>query len=183
MTATTRTRSREGDARKRPRGMKSRRCYGSGRTTRTLDSRSRRAVRLGLCFHRERRRRSAGGQRSAPLPRTGTIWGRPETPERNEVPEMLRQWKDYKNSGFKKPPGSEAGALFPPGTEEAKCWWAKISTIAENGYNLGAGRYKPRVAEKAPEEDPAELIRRTLEVELSIAMGLEKLLKEVEAVK
>jgi type I restriction enzyme M protein len=109
--------------------------------------------------------------------------GRPETPERNEVPEMLRQWKDYKNSGFKKPPGSEAGALFPPGTEEAKCWWAKISTIAENGYNLGAGRYKPRVAEKAPEEDPAELIRRTLEVELSIAMGLEKLLKEVEAVK
>ena len=109
--------------------------------------------------------------------------GRPETPERNEIPEMLRQWKAFKESGFKKPPGTEAGALLPPGTEEVKCWWAKISTIAENDFNLGAGRYKPQVAEKAPEEDPAELISKTLKVERGIATDLEKLLKEVEAVK
>ncbi len=106
--------------------------------------------------------------------------GRPETPERNEIPEMLQQWKAYKDSGFKKPPGTEAGALLPPGTEEQKCWWARISTIAENDFNLAAGRYKPQVAEKAPEEDPAELISKTLKMEREIAAGLEKLLREVE---
>jgi type I restriction enzyme M protein len=109
--------------------------------------------------------------------------GRPETPERNDIPEMLRQWKAYKDSGFKKPPGTEAGALLPPGTEEAKCWWARISTIAENDYNLGAGRYKPQVADTAPEGDPAELISKTLKVEREIASGLEKLLKDVETAK
>jgi type I restriction enzyme M protein len=106
--------------------------------------------------------------------------GRPETPERNDIPEMLRQWKAFKESGFKKPPGTEAGALLPPGTEEPKCWWAKLSTIAGNDFNLAAGRYKPQVAEEAPEEDPAELISKTLKVEREIANGLEKLLKQVE---
>jgi type I restriction enzyme M protein len=109
--------------------------------------------------------------------------GRPETPERNDIPEMLRQWQVFKESGFRKPPGTEAGALLPPGTEEAKCWWAKISSIAENDFNLGAGRYKPQVAEKPPEEDPAELIGKTLKMERAIATDLEKLLKDVEAEK
>jgi type I restriction enzyme M protein len=109
--------------------------------------------------------------------------GRPETPDQNELPEMLRQWKLYKDSGFKKPPGTEVGALLPPGTAEAKCWWAKVSTIAENEYNLGAGRYKPQVGEKPPDEDAAELIGKTLKLERDIADGLDKLLKEVEAVK
>jgi type I restriction enzyme M protein len=109
--------------------------------------------------------------------------GRPETPEQNEIPEMLRQWQAYKDSGFKTPPGTEAGALLPPGTAEAKCWWAKVSTIAENDFNLGAGRYKPQVGEKPPEEDAPELIGKTLKLERAIADGLEKLLKEVESVK
>jgi len=109
--------------------------------------------------------------------------GRPETPERNELPEMLRQWNTYKDSGFKTPPGTEAGALLPPGTGEAKFWWAKLGTIAENGYNLTAGRYKPQVGEKPPEEDATELIGKTLKLERDIANGLEKLLKELEVVK
>jgi len=107
--------------------------------------------------------------------------GRPETPDQNELPEMLRQWKTFKDSGFKTPPGTEAGALLPPGTAEAKCWWAKISTIAESDYNLGAGRYKPQVGEKPPEEDAVDLIGKTLKLERVIADGLEKLLSEVEA--
>ncbi len=109
--------------------------------------------------------------------------GRPETPNQNEIPEMLRQWKYFKESGFKTPPGTEAGAVLPPGTEEAKCWWAKVSTIAESDYNLGAGRYKPQVGEKPPEEDAVELIGKTLKLERDIADGLEELLKELEAVK
>ena len=106
--------------------------------------------------------------------------GRPETPDKNDLPEMLRQWRAYKESGFKKPPGAEAGAPLPPGSEEPKCWWAKVSTIAENDYALAAGRYKPQVTEKAPEGDPAELIEQTLKLERSIAADLEKLLKDVE---
>jgi type I restriction enzyme M protein len=109
--------------------------------------------------------------------------GRPETPERNDIPEMLRHWQAYKESDFKRPPGTEAGALLPPGTEDAKCWWAKISTIADNDFSLASGRYKPQVAEKPPNEDPAELINQTLKVERDIAAGLEKLLKNVETVK
>lgn len=51
--------------------------------------------------------------------------------------------------------------------------------IADNGYSLAAGRYKPQVVEKAPDEDPAELIRDVLVIEREITEGLEELLKEV----
>lgn len=106
--------------------------------------------------------------------------GRPETPQLNDIPEMLRQWADFKESGFKKLPGVEAATLLEAGSEEPKCWWAKASAVAGNEYNLAAPRYKPRVAEKSPEEDPAELINEILKVERSIVVDLEKLHKEVE---
>ncbi len=105
--------------------------------------------------------------------------GRPETPARNDIPDLLVQWKEYKKSGFKKLPGVEAGTLFEAGSDEPRCWWAQVKTIEENGYNLAAGRYKPQIAEKAPEEDPAELIGEVLAIEKEIASALEKLLKEV----
>jgi len=107
--------------------------------------------------------------------------GRPETPERNDIPDLLAQWKVYKESKFTNPPGVEAGTLLPAGSEEPRCWWAAIKSIAENDYNLAAGRYKPQIAEKAPDDDPAQLIRETLAIEREIAQGLEKLLKEIEA--
>ena len=74
----------------------------------------------------------------------------------------------------------EAGTLLEAGSEDPRCWWAMAEAVAGNDYNLAAGRYKPQVAEKAPEEDPAELIREVLAIEREIADGLEKLLKEVE---
>ncbi|MGI9860451.1 class I SAM-dependent DNA methyltransferase [Moorella naiadis] len=107
--------------------------------------------------------------------------GRPETPDRNDIPDLLRRWEEYKKSGYKNPPGVEAETFLPPGSDEPRCWWASIKTIAENDYNLAAGRYKPQVAENAPDEDPAQLIRETLAIEREIANGLEKLLREVEA--
>ena len=109
--------------------------------------------------------------------------GRPETPGRNDIPELLRQWKVYKDSKFTKPPGIETGALLEPGSEAPLCWWAMVKTIAGNDYNLAAGRYKPMVAEKQPDEDPVELIQEVLDIEKEITKGLEKLLKEVEAVE
>lgn len=106
--------------------------------------------------------------------------GRPETPDRNDIPDLVRQWKEYKDSKFKTAPGVEAGALLPAGTEETKCWWATIKTVAENDYNLAAGRYKPQIAEKAPDEDPVELIEDVLKIEEEITEGLKKLLEEVK---
>lgn len=108
--------------------------------------------------------------------------GRPETPERNDIPDLLSQWKVYKKSGFKNPPGVEAGTLLEPGSDETRCWWATVEAVAENDYNLAAGRYKPQIAEKAPEEDPEELIREVLSIEREITKRLEKLLQDVEAV-
>jgi type I restriction enzyme M protein len=142
-------------------------------------------------------RKPVGEQRTAPNARK--VWfyeikndgydpdkiiggGRPETPERNDIPELLRQWKLFKETSFKKPPGVETRTLLKPGSEEPRCWWASLETVTENDYNLAAGRYKPQVAEQAPEEDPAELIREVLRIEREITKGLEKLLQDVEAV-
>ncbi len=107
--------------------------------------------------------------------------GRPETPDENDIRNMLSQWRTYKDFGFKKPPGVEARTLLPPGSEEPGCWWATMETIAQNDYNLAAGRYKPQVAEEAPQEDPEDLVPETLRIEQDIAAGLEKLLGELGA--
>ena len=106
--------------------------------------------------------------------------GRPETPDRNDIPDLLREWADYKHSRFTNPPGVEAGTLLKAGSEEPRCWWTTIKAVAENDYNLAAGRYKPQIAEKPPDEDPAELIREVLTIEREITDGLEKLLREIE---
>ncbi|MBX2990111.1 MAG: SAM-dependent DNA methyltransferase [Bacteroidetes bacterium] len=106
--------------------------------------------------------------------------GRVETPELNDIPDLLRQWKTYKSSDFTAPPGVEAGTLLEAGTEEPKCWWATVERIAAEDYNLAAGRYKPQVAEKAPTDDPTQLICETIGVEQRITEALRKLLKDVE---
>ena len=105
--------------------------------------------------------------------------GRPETPDLNDIPTLLRLWHDYKNSGFSKPPGIEAGTLLEAGSEEPRYWWATLKEVESNGYNLAAGRYKPLVAEPVPDDDPIELIQALLEIEGEIALGLEKLLEEI----
>ena len=105
---------------------------------------------------------------------------RPETPDKNDIPGLLAAWAKYKTSRFLKPLGAEAGAMLEAGSDEPRSWWAPFDVIAENDYNLAASRYKPRVAEPVPEEDPAELIREVLVIEKEITAGLEKLLREVE---
>ncbi len=106
---------------------------------------------------------------------------RPETPDKNDIPGLLIAWAEYKKSAFKKPPGIEANTILPPGSEDPKCWWATHDTIEAGDFNLTAGRFKPQIGEKVPDEDPAELIRETLVIEREIADGLEKLLKEIES--
>ena len=106
--------------------------------------------------------------------------GRPETPEKNDIPGLMAAWSEYKASGYRDPPGVEAGAVLDAGSDAPRCWWAPFDAIADNDYNLTASRYKPRVAETVPDEDPAELIREVLAIEREITAGLEKLLGEVE---
>jgi len=105
--------------------------------------------------------------------------GRPETPEQNDIPGLLAAWSDYKSSRFQTPPGVKASALLEPGSKEPRCWWAPFDTVAQHDWNLAASRYRPRVAEPVPDEDPAELIREVLRIERAIATGLEELLSDV----
>lgn len=107
--------------------------------------------------------------------------GRPETPEQSDIPALLAAWSRYKGSRFETPPGVEAGAVLESGSAAPRCWWALFETIAENDFNLAASRYKPRMGESTPDDDPAELIREVLDIEHEIADGLEKLLLEIDA--
>jgi type I restriction enzyme M protein len=106
--------------------------------------------------------------------------GRPETPEKNDIPALLAAWAEYKVSRFEAPPGVKAGAVLGPGSGPPRAWWAPFETVAENEFNLAASRYKPRVGEQVPDEDPAELIREILGIEREIAAGLENLLSHVD---
>ncbi len=106
--------------------------------------------------------------------------GRPETPERNDLPALLVEWDVYRKSGFLVPPGVKVGTLLEAGTEPPVSWWAPVEEIVDNDFNLAAGRYRPGVAEKTPEEDLADLIRETVELEKQILSSLEALLKEIE---
>jgi len=105
--------------------------------------------------------------------------GRVETPEKNDIPDLLAQWKAYKASGYTTAPGLEANALLAHGTNEPTCWWASREKLADADYNLGAGQWKPRVAEKTNDEDPRELIRDVLQLRQKEIAGLENLLEEL----
>ncbi len=105
--------------------------------------------------------------------------GRPETPEQNDIPEMLKAWHAYRDSGFKKPPGDDASAVIAAGGEEPVCWWADIDTICAMGFNLSAKRYRPRVVQETPKDNPVDLIEGLLGLERELASGLEALLADV----
>ncbi len=106
--------------------------------------------------------------------------GRPETPDKNDIPALLEAWHEYKASRFEKPPGVEAGAILKPGSKAPKCWWAPLDSVADSNFGLAASHYKPRVGENVPQEDPTELIRHVLEIEEEIAEGLTRLLAEID---
>lgn len=85
-----------------------------------------------------------------------------------------------KKSQFKKPPGVEALSILDHGSDEPKSWWSPIDRIAENDYNLSAGRYKPQITQKVSDEKPADLIKEVISLENEITQRLNKLLKEIE---
>ena len=98
----------------------------------------------------------------------------------NDIPNLLTKWQEYKASKFTDPPGLEANSILEPGSVTPHCWWVDVKTLADNSFNLVAGRYKPQVTEAIPEEDPVELIQDVLQIEKEITLGLERLLQEVK---
>jgi type I restriction enzyme M protein len=106
--------------------------------------------------------------------------GRPETPDKNDIPDLINHWNDYKKFGFKNPPGFEALSILPHDSPEPKCWWASVDKIAENDYNLSAGRYKPQITQKVSDENPVDLIKEVIELENKITDKLNALLNEIE---
>ena len=122
--------------------------------------------------------------REAGLSESNNFSGRSyEAPGGNDIPDVVSQWNDYRESGYQEPPGVEAGTFLESGSGAPRCWWATIDTIAGNDYMLGASWYKPLVAAKAPDESPADLLRETLDIERNIARDMEKLLRDLEVVK
>ena len=107
--------------------------------------------------------------------------GRPETPDRNDIPKLMAAWRQYKQSRFLVPPGAQAGFVLPPGSKQPSSWWAPLSLVAENEYALAASRYKPRISDVAVEESPVLLIRDALSQESQIQADLQKLLSELES--
>jgi type I restriction enzyme M protein len=105
--------------------------------------------------------------------------GRVETPDKNDIPDLLTHWKAYKASGYATPPGMEANTLLTHGSEDPTCWWTTSEKLADADYNLGAGHWKPRVAEKTSDEDPRELVVEVLGEYRKVVAGLEKLLEEL----
>lgn len=106
--------------------------------------------------------------------------GRPEAPNMNDIPALIRAWNEYKSSGFTTPVGVVANTILDAGTEEPTCWYADLATVEASDYNLSASRYKPRVASEVSTENPAELIKEVLGLEREITSRLEALLTEVE---
>lgn len=105
--------------------------------------------------------------------------GRVETPDKNDIPDLLETWKAYKASGFISAPGVEAGSLLEAGSEEPSSWWVTTERLAESGYNLGAGPLRPRIAEAAADENPRELVAEVLGNYRKVVTGLESLLAEL----
>jgi len=105
--------------------------------------------------------------------------GRVETPGKSDIPALLVQWRAYKATGFATAPGVAANTLLPHDASEPRCWWAPRDDVAAADYNLGAGQWKPRVAEEISKEDPRELAEEILILERQIVVGLEKLTKEL----
>lgn len=105
--------------------------------------------------------------------------GRVETPNHNDITNLLAQWKAYKASGFAIPPGIEANSLLPHGSEDPHSWWATRTEIESGQFNLGAGQWRPRVAERISNEDPRELAESVLSDYRKIVTGFERLLQDL----
>ena len=105
---------------------------------------------------------------------------RVETPGESDIPELLDLWTEYKNSGFKEPPGIKGLSLLEPGSKLPNNWHINKSVILNNDYLLSANTYKPTVEEFISDEKPEDLIRDLMKIENEVISGLNQLLKDIK---
>jgi type I restriction enzyme M protein len=109
--------------------------------------------------------------------------GRPETPERNDIPELLSNWRAYRDSKFLDPPGPEGSTVLPAGRQVPQCWWVTVNAIIDNDYNLAASGYRPHMQRVSPDDDPAVLVEQTISIQKEIVDELEGLLREMKSLQ
>jgi type I restriction enzyme M protein len=105
--------------------------------------------------------------------------GRPQTPEKNDIPSFLASWAEFKRGGHHTPPGVAVGTLLPAGTSEPKSWHASLEQIEAADWALSANRYKPQVAQGVSVEDPLDLVKQIDGHERAIIAGLAVLHKQL----
>jgi type I restriction enzyme M protein len=109
--------------------------------------------------------------------------GRPQTPEKNDIPAFLAAWSEFRRDGGKTPPGVAAGTLLPAGTPEPKSWHATLEQIEAADWTLSASRYKPQTATAVSNENPVQLTNDIIKIEKSIVLSLEALNIELKATR
>lgn len=107
--------------------------------------------------------------------------GRPQTPEKNDIPAFLTAWATFKRDGYRTPPGVAAGTLLPADMPEPKSWHATLEQIEAADWALSANRYKPQTVSSTSDEDPFELIAGCQSEYRKIDAALESLLKQLKS--
>lgn len=101
--------------------------------------------------------------------------GRPETPEQNDIPNFIIEWKNFRQSNFKEFPGIEGETRLPYNSMEPKCWWANLNDIIDKSYNISASNYSPSIERLNNDIDPTEIIKEVLKFENNIIDKLKTL--------
>ncbi|MDR1085479.1 MAG: type I restriction-modification system subunit M [Deltaproteobacteria bacterium] len=104
------------------------------------------------------------------------------TPQDNDIPDLLDKWKAYKETNFLNPPGAETGTALEPGSQEVRSWWTTVEGLSQNDYILVPNRYRPKTGREVRDGEVERLIEENLLLEMEIAAGLKRLLKEVVSV-
>jgi len=105
--------------------------------------------------------------------------GRPETPAENDIPHLLASWREYRESGFKRPPGVRAGTSLAEGSPTPRCWWADSKDVSQGEVVLTASRYKPHGTGASIGDDPVEIAADLMHRQAAITSALEELMAEL----
>lgn len=106
--------------------------------------------------------------------------GRPETPELNEIPSFLQDWKKYKDSGFTDLVGVEGNSVLDSEIDEPKSWWCSIDKLRENNLNISVANYKPSISRQIADIDPILLISDIDSIENKIQEKLKILMELIK---
>lgn len=101
--------------------------------------------------------------------------GRIETPDVNQIPDMLAQWAEFRKSNFQNPPGIESGSIIPNSSPDPSCWWAELESIRGAEFNLTAAAHKPTRTAIRDDLLPSDLLNAVMHTERSILKDLEEL--------